>query len=158
MIKGRCKEPFNPPVVDHLVELVKPKDVGTVAKKVEKAVRRSSRLQDKQARTILTAMQNNSSTTRNASKWNKLFKLAMWTVGTMFVPTHVIAESSVVMHPGETYLHDLGLVHELKPIPPAPNIEEQHHMTVDQLNSMMFPDIKNVCWHVKMIKKTSDTK
>ena len=78
----------------------------------------------------------------------------------MFVPTHVMAESSVVMHPGETCLHDLGLVHELKPIPPAPNIEElrNYHMTVDQLNSMMFPDVEDERWHVKNIEKTSDKK
>jgi hypothetical protein len=40
----RYKETFNLPEVEYLVELVKPKDNGTVAKKVKKGVRRSSRL------------------------------------------------------------------------------------------------------------------
>jgi hypothetical protein len=108
----RYKEPFNPLKVDHFVELVESRDVGTVAKKVEKAVGRSTRQLNTQERTIHTAMQNDCPTTWIASKWNKLFELAVLTVGTMFVPTHVIAKASVVMHPGETCSHNLGLVHE----------------------------------------------
>ena len=47
----------------------------------------------------------------------------------------------------EDYLYGLGSVHELKPIPPAPNIEEyrSYHMTVNQLNSLKFPDVEDEC-------------
>jgi hypothetical protein len=46
-----------------------------------------------------------------------MFEIAKWTVEAMFVLTHIMAESSVVMHPKDTTLYDLGLVHELKPPP-----------------------------------------
>jgi hypothetical protein len=57
------------------------------------------------------------------------------------------------MHPMDTCLYDLSLVYELKSIPPAPNIEDlrTYHMTEDQLNYMMFPDVEDKHWHVKII-------
>jgi hypothetical protein len=36
----------------------------------------------------------------------------------MFIPTHIIVVSSVVMHPGEVCLYDLAIVHDLRLIPP----------------------------------------
>jgi hypothetical protein len=76
----------------------------------------------------------------------------------MFVSTHIMAESSVIMHPKETSLDSLALVHELKSTPPAPNIEDlrTYHLALDQLDSLMFPDVEDECWqHVKTIKKES---
>jgi hypothetical protein len=119
----RYKEPFNPEEADH-VEQFTSDDIPTTN---NIAVRQSLRFRGKQPRNVHNATQNTlvkqPPTHCTASKWNKLFEPTKWTVGTMFVPIHIMVESSVVMHPKETTLYDLGLVHGLKSTPPAPNIE-----------------------------------